>query len=128
MRWTPFLFACAVLLSSACQQSQTGLDTGPIRLVNNFPSAAVAGSLAADSGYPATEWTFEEGVSGFTAGRGVEGVAAEAGTLSGKTTHPVWGIAVKVFLSVPEDEELHAVEIEARVSSGASLTVRLARG
>ena len=92
-----------------------------VRLVDVFDETMVAGGGAPPAMPARTEWRFDEGSSGFTAVEGVEGLVARDGLLRGRATTDRPVLSVERKSDLDNGDQLHAIEVRIRVSSGANL-------
>lgn len=122
----------AQLAGLACSRAGAP-DT--LRLVDAFDARRVAGAATAPATPPArTEWRFDTpppkglvaevaATRGFTANAGVTGLAVREGRLEGRTTRRVAILAVPRPPGPHDADQVHAIEVRARVSAGTQLAV-----
>jgi arylsulfatase A-like enzyme len=127
MSWRLAAAACGALATCACTPQPEGPPRSTTRLAEVFDAKGVSGTPPATAASAPTEWRFSQGPAGFEAGPGVSGFAAKDGALVGKSTTDVPILHVERTLGLDNPDQLYAVEVRARVSSGANLYV-LTRG
>ncbi len=110
------------------------------RLVDAFDANRVEGSAAAsEMKPPRTEWRFDgpppqglpatlAATHGWLSNAGVSGLAVREGRLEGRTTSPLAVIVVERTRGLDDPDQLHAVEVKARISAGANLTLQTSPG
>ena len=95
-----------------------------IRLVDEFPSASITGTMEAAATAEPTEWRFDaDEEHGFTAGAGVTGLTLRDGGLTGRSSTSVPVIHVERTHGLDDPDVLHEVIIRARISEGTNLWV-----
>ena len=74
---------------------------------------------------PRTEWRFEGavGTRGWEAGPGVAGLLVHEGRLAGRTTDEIPILHVERKEGLENRDLVHAVEVRARVSAGAEISI-----
>ncbi|HJS60073.1 MAG TPA: sulfatase [Vicinamibacteria bacterium] len=112
-----------------------------LRLVDIFEAERVSGSdVAASDLAPArTEWRFDgptpspldpalASTRGWRANADVQGLAVREGRLEGRTTSANGIVMIERQKGLDDPDLLHAVEVRARISAGANLTVQTRAG
>jgi arylsulfatase A-like enzyme len=119
--------ACLALATSVCSfgcvnpGEQRALS---LRLIDSFPSATVEGAVPVPEIDEEPDWDFGdvERAAGWKVAAGVEGLRVSEGRLVGRTNGLPAAIHAERSGDIPNDL-LHAVEIRARVSSGANMSI-----
>jgi arylsulfatase A-like enzyme len=126
------LVATLGVLVGACADggggNRDGEERKTIRLVDVFASAAVEGASSAPTSMPRTEWSFSNDASGWKAIFGVSGLRVEDGALRGTTAGPAPLVGLEWTPGPNQnDDEVHAVEVRLRASSGTRASFGLVR-
>ncbi len=132
---TPRGFVYALVATLTVVACSRGTAPGAQRLVDAFDAKRVSGSAAAPAAPPArTEWRFDgpapKGLTvdvavtrGWRANAGVAGLAVRDGRLEGRTTQRVALLAVPRPAGPNDADQVHAIEVRARISAGTQLAV-----
>ena len=104
-------------------------ENAVVRLVDEFPSASIAGMVEVSATVEPTEWRFDaDEEHGFTAGSGVTGLTLRDGRLTGRSSTGVPVIHVERTYGLDDPDVLHEVVIRARISEGTNLWVTFGGG
>ncbi len=122
------MVATAVLTATLVSCRATPLPSGPVRLVDRIGEATITGSPAAQAPIEhGARWSFGTDLAGWSAAQGVEGLRVEGGSLAGRTNSIQPALVTALPADLPKDQ-VWTVEVRARVSAGANLTVRFDSG
>lgn len=108
-----------------------------LRLVDAFEAERVEGPAALPGSATArSEWRFDgpppklepAPTFGWRANAGVQGLAVREGRLEGRTTSAIGAIAIERLTGLDDPDPLHAIEVRARISAGANLSVQTRPG
>ncbi|HVR28598.1 MAG TPA: sulfatase, partial [Thermoanaerobaculia bacterium] len=127
---------CAVVVAAAacllwtCAGSEAG-GREPVRLVDHFDPASVAGTAGDAGSPPRTEWVFgapelAAGTGGWKALAGVAGLRVAGGALVGRSEAPVPILGLE-WSPAPEqrDDSIHSIEVRLRASGGGRVAAGL---
>ncbi len=128
----------ALALAAACAPAPPGAAPRTVRLVDEFQPEARAGDAAAATAaapLPRTEWRFDgppapaapaavAATRGWRAGPDVAGLVVRGGRLAGRATGDFPILHLERTAGLDNSDQLHAIEVRARVSAGASLAAQ----
>ena len=87
-------------------------ENAVVRLVDEFPSASIAGMVEVSATVEPTEWRFDaDEEHGFTAGSGVTGLTLRDGRLTGRSSTGVPVIHVERTHGLDDPDVLHEVVV-----------------
>jgi arylsulfatase A-like enzyme len=140
--WLPHVVLIAAAATACSRPASDGAK--PIRLVDTFDAKRVEGSSTKAVPVPRTEWRFDgpapsppppppppakpapapfPATRGWEAGPGISGLAIRDGLLVGRTTTGFPILHVERTAGLENADQVHAVEIRLRASSGANLSL-----
>ena len=140
--WLPQVVLIAAAVTACTRPAGDGAK--PIRLVDTFDAKSVKGASTKAVPIPRTEWRFDgpapsppppppppakplpapfPATRGWEAGPGISGLAIRDGLLVGRTTTGFPILHVERTAGLENADQVHAVEIRLRASSGANLSL-----